>query len=53
MRNIDEVPWMDDKDRQRWGQAIVVGESETWRYEKSLMPTGPMWRAETIVFRMY
>ena len=53
LRDIDNVPWMDDKDRQRWGQAVVVGESETWRYEQSLMPQKPLWEAKTIVFRMY
>ena len=53
LRDIDNVPWMDDKDRQRWGQAVVVGESETWRYEQSLMPQKPLWEAKTIVRRMY
>lgn len=53
LRDIDEVPYMDRKKRSKWGQAIVVGEAEEWRYNSGYIPTSPLWSAETIVFRMF
>ena len=39
-------------DNSQWGQAVTVGECETWRYSKEFMPTKPLWDAETRLFRM-
>lgn len=39
-------------DHSQWGQAVVIGECETWRYADSFIPTKPLWDAETRVFRM-
>jgi len=53
MREMFDVPWMSRRRRAAWGQAIVVGEAEDWRYSTSLMPQSPLWEAETIVFRTF
>lgn len=34
-----------------WGQAVVIGEFEKWRYSKSMIPNEPLWHAETIIYQ--
>ena len=53
MRDISDVPYMSRKRRHGWGQAVVVGEAESWRYTESLMPQTAMWSAETRIYKMF
>lgn len=51
LRDIVEVPYMERKNRIKWGQAVVLGEAlvrEDRRY-----PNTREWAAETRVFRTY
>ena len=53
LRNIDEVPYMERKDRSQWGQGLVIGEAGLWRYTESLMPQTKDWDAALLIRRMY
>jgi predicted phosphodiesterase len=53
IREIQNIPWMNRNRRHGWGQALVHGEAQTWRYQNVSMPTSPCWEAETVVFRMF
>ena len=35
-----------------WGQGVVVGEAEHWRYQEQFIPRQVCWDAETRIFRM-
>lgn len=39
-------------DHSQWGQGAVIGDFDSWRYSESLMPTKPLWNAETLIYRM-
>jgi len=52
-RDMVDVPYMMRKRRFDWGQGIVVGEADSWRYDSALMPQKPLLEAETIIPKMY
>ena len=53
LRDMVDVPYMERKRRHLWGHGLVIGEAAGWRYEQSLMPTSPLWSAETRILRMF
>jgi predicted phosphodiesterase len=52
-RDMVNVPYMLRRRRFDWGQGIVVGEADSWRYDSALMPQKPLWEAETLIYKMY
>lgn len=49
VRNIDDVPYMQRKDRSNWGQGVVVGESQILKSPRLYRA----WDAELRLFRLY
>lgn len=47
------IEYMRRKRSHLWGQGLVVGTYNDWRYSQSMMPQQPEWDAETRVYRMF